>query len=368
MSSKKYLYLLLIIQFIIIIFLIFKNNVKIKVSEEKFNTEEHFEPFKWTVPKPPVIIKNNDGSFNNVVVYVSSGLFNLYENMYSLGLEQIKDDEQLADYTPDLEIIGLVKTLKEKYNLPDNGMAGECARKGWYSYIPARDGFNMAFLLGSVSKVQFKDVQNIIPEITKIDWSFAGTYVLSAVYGFDMYNLICRCNSFIFNSDGIAMDDGSCVEIGLGTNRGLPIVIYRTQKTSNFSFSTINPMVEGASGTSLNTCYSESIPDAINNLNTLIKETYDNGNLNYCNIVPPPPLPSYWCDVGNYVWNWKYKQYIINPDGTLNKDNYSDQYLQFLNNTNTDLGKSLIVAKIILLVKEVQKKYNVVPKFMCTKS
>ncbi len=329
-----------------------------------------YQKFDWTIPKPPVITKDDKGSLKNVVVYVSSGLFNLYENIYSLGLEQMKNTAEssiLADYIPDLEITGLVKKLKDSFNVPDNGMAGECARKGWYSYIPARDGFNMAFLMSSVSKVQLVDIQKVIPEITSQDWIMAGTYLLSAVYGFDMYNLISRCNAFIFNSDGIAMDDGSCVELGLGTNRGLPIVIYRTQQTSNFPGHVINPMVEGASGTSLNTCYSQSIPDAISNLDKLIRERYKAGDLDYCNVVPPPIVPSYWCNVGYAVWSWKYKQYIINSDGTLNKDNYSDEYMKFLKNDNSDLGKALIVAKIITLVKDVQKKYNVVPQFSCSK-
>jgi len=349
--------------------------------------------YPWTVPKSPSIK-------DKIVVYVSSGLFNLYEILYSIGIKNVADTSQAAsvfsDHTP--SIYEAAKDYKQNdsffskngqanfvintmmgwvLDIPEGGMAEILAKKdpnmymkdnGWECYIPARDGFNMAFFMGATSKVTLKDIQKYFPDMTAELWAGRGTNLLEAVYGFDMYNLIARCNVCIFNANGIAMDDGSCVELGICTTRGYPCVIHRDQLTSNFPNGVINPMVAGAAGYQLGgyTLTHPDISSSVEFMDEVLKSITSGKNeqIDYAHNIPPPKLVSYWCNVGEVVWEWKYtsdpSHYVIKEDGTLDPSSYSDDYNKFISGVGGDLGKALVVAKIIFLIRDVKEKYGII--------
>jgi hypothetical protein len=338
----------------------------------------------WTIPKPPSLHEKK-------VVYCSSGLFNLYEIMYTIGLSQLASKTGaasiLADHVPwiypdnkfakepkNSKLAFAINRIKDymafpTVDIPVGGLATAIAQYkglGWKSYIPARDGFDMALFLGAAMAMPYSGLRHLIESgqlkgLTEHDWNIKAVSLLEAVYGFDMYNLLCRCNCFIFNADGIAMDDGSCAEIGIGTSRGMPLVIHHDQNTGNFPNHVINPMIAGAQGYNLSQeDMATSIPEAIEKLDVKMKKFLAEEQFEYYHYIPPPKVPSYWANVGYAVWSWKYKKYIIKDDGTLAapKDIYSEEFDNWIGMGNN--GKAYIVAKICLLVKAVQEKYKIV--------
>jgi hypothetical protein len=66
------------------------------------------------------------------------------------------------------------------------------------------------------------------------------------VFALDMYQLLERCQSLVFNLDGRTPDDGSVVETAAAFTAGKPIVIYKTTPITMLAGAD-NPMVEGLS-------------------------------------------------------------------------------------------------------------------------
>lgn len=374
---------LLVIIALIIVIALKKKSTKCPSLPKGINLES-----LWTVPKPPSL-------HDQKVVYVSSGLFNLYELLYTIGLSQLAsigtEASVLADHIPWIypdnkfatpsktepklnAIIDKIKNFMKTEQIPIGGMATSIAQykgKGWKSYIPARDGFDMALFLEAAFATHYSEIPNDLLKgplkgLTEFDWTYtAGPTLLEAVYGFDMFNLLCRCNCFIFNADGIAMDDGSCAEIGIGTARGLPIVIHHDQNTANFPNKVVNPMIAGAQGYNLgqgtptHPIMATSIPQALELLDTKLQTFLAEDQFEFYHYIPPPKIPSFWANVGYAVWHWKYKKYIIKSDGTLAapKEIYNKEFYDWMQKGAP--GKAYIVAKIILLVNAVKEKYKV---------
>ena len=385
--------LIIALVFLILIGIIIVLAINQKSSGGGSLSDNLLEQFPWTVKKPPSLK-------DEVVVYVSSGLFNLYENIYSLGTDVLGDTSSassiLSDHIPSIVQAAnagakdkscatdfsskncsanfIINTLIPEYlKIPKNGMAGTLSThdpklykkaNGWKSYIPARDGFNMAYFLGATQDGQLKEIQKTFPQLTAGMWAQRGSVLLEAVYGFDMFNLNSRCNVCIFNADGIAMDDGSCVEIGLCTSRGYPCVIHRSELTSNFAGGVINPMVAGAASNILTNITHGSIDECVTTMSNILNyiTSASDQELDYGSYIPPPKLVSYWCNVGEAVWEWKYtsdpSHYVIRDNGTLDPSSLSDDYTKLLGKAD-DIGRALVVAKIILLLNDVRKKYHV---------
>ena len=231
---------------------------------------------------------------------------------------------------------------------------GLCAEKGWDSYVPIRDGFLMALFLGNVAQWNADNPGKIPPvpgsSITAQQWAMAGAYMGQAVYGFDCYNLISRCNACIMNADGIGMDDGSCVEVGMTTARGQPFVYYRTQNTSNWGYKIINPMISGPaeSGRAANDAY-----DAVAMLEVLIKDYISNGNYKYVPGVAPPAVYQKLAKVGEAVWNWKFAKHKLLPSGQLAPGSLSAEWVSLMSDTKYGMAK--VAAKICQIISDVQK-------------
>ncbi len=315
---------------------------------------------------------------DTVRVYISSGLFNLYELIYTVGIRELfkvgAAAQIVAEHTPTFGKAALggdkdakvVLEIMDALHISRGGMALDCANRNWESYIPARDGFNMNFFMSAAAGITFQDIQPHfekygIQNVIEDTWALNGVWLLEAVYAFDMYNLISRCNCMIFNANGIAMDDGSCVELGIGTARGLPITIHRNENTSNFAVGLCNPMVSGASGTSLvyppPTWPTPKIAE--DKLQEHIRKWIHTGDQNYCRNTPPSRVTRYWDSVGQKIWDWKYDDYRIDDDGTLPNDIYSKDWIDFTQGNLGDLGLALAVAKIMDIQAEIKYKAGV---------
>jgi hypothetical protein len=324
---------------------------------------------RWLGITPPPNIEDK------VVVYVSSGLFNLAEILYCQGYKNVAAKDETAqivsDHIPtiyDQKFDGQDgEAAKRMLDLlgPPGGMMEAIAKqkhwlngKQWQSYIPARDGFNMAIFMQAASTVSFEDVQKQVPELTAEDWKINGSYLLMAVYGYDMFNLISRCNCCIFNGNGITKDSGSVAELGIATSRGFPLIIFQNSLLTPFANLMDNPMVLGATGEFLDvSLYTWTIDDAIKALNAKLQIVYNRnkfGELNYASKNPPAYLPAFWSNVGKNVWNWRYISNNYDEFGR-NISKTSDEWNKWWKLGS--IGKAYIVGRICVLVKNTQKSF-----------
>jgi hypothetical protein len=297
-----------------------------------------------------------------VVVYVSAPLFNLSENLYSIGIKGMnkKNNESLVETVgcnlSNEEMSGL-EGLGKALFLPEYGMAGLCAQEGWSSYIPARDGFVLAKFIGAVNA-------STDPEIVKQRPIILG-YLTKAIYGNDVYALGAVCNVTIFNGNGLQIDDGSACEVGMCGLRGHPMTIFKDQKTDQFGPGASNPMPLGCAS-SIITQRSYSAQSAVKNLKQKIKnvENHKNkwwGGYDYCSTVPPPPLVQFWLEVGEAVYSTRYKNKDIICDKNGIQDTLASSttffYDRYYGKQKGDTGLVEIAVKIMEKIKDVEKKW-----------
>jgi nucleoside 2-deoxyribosyltransferase len=106
------------------------------------------------------------------------------------------------------------------------------------TYLPQRDGIEVGKIMELVDHPILEGyiADKIMLEVRK--WVFA----------LDMYQLLSRCQSVVFNLDGRTPDDGSVVETAAAFAAGKPIVIYKTTPITMLAGAD-NPMVQGLSST-----------------------------------------------------------------------------------------------------------------------
>ena len=129
---------------------------------------------------------------------------------------------------------GPMFSVGDKYEQQSNASALETA--GYTTYLPQRDGIEVGKVMQLVNHplLAGKIAEAIMLEVRK--WVFA----------LDMYQLLERCRSLVFNLDGRTPDDGSVVETAAAFTAGKPIVIYKTTPITMLAGAD-NPMVEGLS-------------------------------------------------------------------------------------------------------------------------
>lgn len=300
-----------------------------------------------------------------IVVYVSAPLFNLAETIYSVGVGGITPPnnesliETLCNLTPDQQTA--LQKLSDVTGLPRYGLAGLCAKKGWYSYIPARDGFVLAKFISAVQNQT--GTGKLIP--TKQEQSVLLGYLTKAIYGNDVFALGAVCNTCIFNGNGLQMDDGSATEIGMIGVRGLPSVIFRDQMTDQFGPGASNPMPLGCAS-SIITQRAYFVQDAVKLLEQKIKNVKSQGGqwwggTDYCTEVPPPPLIQYWLEMGSAVYLTRYRSKTIYVDPVTGIQDYqkssTDFFYQRYFKDGSDKALTEIALKIMENIKAVEKKW-----------
>jgi nucleoside 2-deoxyribosyltransferase len=117
-------------------------------------------------------------------------------------------------------------------------VAAELEAAGYTTYLPQRDGIEVGKIMQLINHplLSGKIADEIMLAVRK--WVFA----------LDMYQLLERCQSLVFNLDGRTPDDGSVVETAAAFVAGKPIVIYKTTPITMLAGAD-NPMIEGLSST-----------------------------------------------------------------------------------------------------------------------
>ncbi len=107
------------------------------------------------------------------------------------------------------------------------------------TYLPQRDGIEVGKVMGDINSGLDLPMSEILEIMT---------FVRKIVFALDVYQLVERCESLVFNMDGRVPDDGSVVETAMAFAAGKPIVIYKTTPISMLG-GFDNPMVQGLSTT-----------------------------------------------------------------------------------------------------------------------
>jgi nucleoside 2-deoxyribosyltransferase len=105
------------------------------------------------------------------------------------------------------------------------------------TYLPQRDGIEVGRVMGLLNHPMLEGTtiaEHVMLQVRK--WVFA----------LDMFQLLERCQSLVFNLDGRTPDDGSVVETAAAFTAGKPIVIFKTTPITMLAGAD-NPMVEGLS-------------------------------------------------------------------------------------------------------------------------
>jgi nucleoside 2-deoxyribosyltransferase len=160
-------------------------------------------------------------------------------------------------------------------------IADALAAAGYDTYLPQRDGIEVGAVMRMVNHPLLEGyiADKIMLEVRK--WVFA----------LDMYQLLSRCNSVVFNLDGRVPDDGSVVETAAAFAAGKPIVIYKSTPITMLSGAD-NPMIEGLTGT---WSYADDVPSIAPLLKTAIQ-----GAKQYT-YAPPPNVAAQIAE-GEDVW------------------------------------------------------------------
>lgn len=110
-------------------------------------------------------------------------------------------------------------------------IASHLEEHGYETFLPQRDGLEALVmkLVNSPLNVNIAPVRNFIDR---------------AIFSLDVYQIVERCDYFVFNMNGRVPDEGGLVETALAFGAGKPIVVYRDDVRSAFN-GMDNSMVSG---------------------------------------------------------------------------------------------------------------------------
>ncbi|MBF0224856.1 MAG: nucleoside 2-deoxyribosyltransferase [Desulfobacterales bacterium] len=143
---------------------------------------------------------------------------------------------------------------------------------GYGTFLPHRDGLE-AFVLkhtNSKANLDFFGLKKIIDK---------------AIFSLDVYQIVKRCEYFVFNMNGRVPDEGGVAETAIAFSVGKPIVIYKNDFRSAFN-GMDNSMVTGLS-------FSAKISDIKqipSHLEKTAKTLSKLGEMSYCENTMPPML------------------------------------------------------------------------------
>jgi nucleoside 2-deoxyribosyltransferase len=145
---------------------------------------------------------------------------------------------------------------------------------GYTTYLPQRDGIEVGRIMQLVDHplLDGRIADAIMLEVRK--WVFA----------LDMYQLLERCQSLVFNLDGRTPDEGSVVETAAAFAAGKPIVIFKSTPITMLAGAD-NPMVEGLSSIWAYAEEANAIPPALAKAVTGAKPYAYNGPENVGSLV-----------------------------------------------------------------------------------
>jgi hypothetical protein len=255
----------------------------------------------------------------------------------------------------DAKSLARIEAVASAQGLNPYGLCGELAQQGLEAYVPARDGFTLVLFVNAVANAKLPAVE--AAELT--------SYLSRAIYAIDAFCLGGVCNCGIFNANGLQIDDGSATEVGMMGMRGMPIVIYRDQATSQLGPGLQNPMPIGNASSTLSPTGYSTVQTAVKALKDKIegivasRPTWTGSSTYACN-VPPPPLYIYWQSVGEAVFRVKFrtKTMIVDKNGRLDAlASYTPFY--YANSVKDPSVSNLVrvARRIMEVIKEVENRF-----------
>ena len=144
---------------------------------------------------------------------------------------------------------------------------------GFETFLPHRDGlepFVTNFIENPLANsIVFRSLSRLINK-----WLFA----------YDIYQIVERCDYFVFNMNGRVPDEGGVVETAVAFAAGKPVILYKNDDRS-LAHGDDNPMLLGASGMFATVGDIDAIPAALGQLAEKIKPY--TGNHYAGNNIPP---------------------------------------------------------------------------------
>ena len=379
--SKKYVIITVIIISLILVTILIKLLFFKDKNLEKFNKLSAIKKFKS--PNGDIIDLSCEPLSGAKRVYVSAGMFDLTDNIYSVGIGGLLAGKGFSAMAFQEVICGMTSTqlqelnsLGELWNVPWYGIIGEIDKRGWEAYCPVRDGFVMAPTIVAIMNMNLNQLyytsDNSIPDKNSmfnkdnikiniknelgIDnatdqqcLDYIKNYLIKSVSisigANDLFAMYSSCNCCVFNENGLSADSGGLAELGNLGARGVPITIMKGQITADFAgnnnpmptmcssaqsivFPTLtttpvtNPIYQGALG-------------ALDRLDEKIKNMLANKNNIFAfgdsnEAMPLPPLQVYWSSIGalSYFLKHKSKKIVTLGDGT-GHINYDEDYTDF---------------------------------------
>jgi len=159
---------------------------------------------------------------------------------------------------------------------------------GYATYLPQRDGIEVARVM--------KLINTPLVEITLAEP--LTQLVRKAVFCLDMYQVLIRCESLVFNMDGRVPDEGSVVETTAGFTAGKPLVIYKNDPITMLNGQD-NPMISGLSYTFKTIDDINKIPDELKSVTAKVLAAGPNPF-----VENMPPFVRDVTKFGNDVWNF----------------------------------------------------------------
>jgi len=154
---------------------------------------------------------------------------------------------------------------------------------GYETYLPHRDGVE-AFVMNAVDS----------PIANAYIFKPFNIIVNKAVFAFDIYQIVDKCDTFVFNMNGRVPDEGGVVETAVAFAAGKPIVIYKNDQRTAFNGKDC-PVVIGTTFTFSTVDTIERIPKELENA---AKKIASQGESSYRNNIPPLVLKTvgfgYW--------------------------------------------------------------------------
>ena len=284
----------IIIFFVLLIILLIIFLLKLFVFKDK-NTEIFTKLNKlknYTAPDGSKIDLHCEPLSGVKRVYVSAGMFDLTDNIYSIGIGGLMSGTGFSAMAFPEIICGLsdeqIKELQEycvTWAVPWYGIVGEIEKMGWEAYCPVRDGFVMAPTIAATLGMTIDELyktstgenagnnsmfnKNVIKNNIKNDENYKNLLALSnqkldfnnisdtdcltyikwylsraislSIGVNDLFAMYSSCNCCVFNENGLQADSGGLAELGNLGARGVPITIIKSQITADFSGSN-NPM------------------------------------------------------------------------------------------------------------------------------
>ena len=162
-------------------------------------------------------------------------------------------------------------------------IADTVEKAGYTTYLPQRDGIEVGNVMQMVNEINDPAVTALMQFVREI------------VFSMDVYQLLSRCQSVVFNMDGRVPDDGSVVEAAAAFASGRPIVIWKSTPITMLG-GTDNPMV---SGLAMNWQTVSAGNELVPGLAAAIAATAQAGGDGFT----PAPHVQAVIDLGEQVWN-----------------------------------------------------------------